>query len=964
MSIKILLRSAALVATMTVLQAAPARLENQNFKVSLQDGGAVEVTALKGGANAVFAPEFTLLFSEQNPNMELRWGKFSEPALQGHRTGSIYNIPTWGRKAERRVKTDAHVEDGADPMADRGYGAGRTANLFAAASSTTVRAQSARVQGQEIVWEFDTNDFAELHATLDVPSDGTAPRMRLAMKPKKDGWYSLGMTGAPATQPSEVEELWQPLIYNERRMPEESFLELAFRCPLPTAFVTRNGVTTGVVADPAEYPFQPMPDTDNSRFGVAVRNAIGQAQAMLFAPVLGGKNSQMKAGTEFAFALRLHVSAGAVTDAYEQLARGLFGFRDVRHNALGSLNSAFEKMIDVGLSEYARFNADLRGFAYDTDVPGSVKNISSLHTYSIALVTDNARIFHDLARPQMEASLSRERFLFTIDPAVKGQSASSRLSGLGAPLSEFATLYALSGKRTPAFLGAAEQLFGKDRRLNLESDLRGDSWGNSLALYRATGDREWLRRAVADADEYLKRRVAVKPAVFADRDSRGMFFWPSFVPQWMELFELYEETGEKRFLEAAHAGARDYTRYVWMSPSIPPGEVLVNEGGVAPAYRVGPKVPRIKIAEETVPAWRVSEIGLTPEGAGTSKGARGIFLACYAPWMLRIASLTNDTFLHDVARSAIIGRYTSFPGYHMNTARTTVYEKENFIRRSKDELNSTTSIHYNHIWAQIALLMDYLVTDAYAKSGGKVDFPSRYAEGYGYVQQKIYGDRPGRVYDVTDLTLWMPLGVIGVEHPELNYIVARGKDTLALVFTNQSKQPVRSAVKLNATHTAWSAKSAFTLRDQWGKRSGGGALSNEGSLSIEVPAEGVVAVIVTGVAPKVSFQNQVAAESPQLSRDSVVDLGWRDGKAFGISFGGRDLTSVYTYVPDFGRTIKRCTLRVLDAQGRVASEIKDEAYPYDFTIPAGSGADVRFTLEVETTDGVVDRSPVNRVSLR
>ena len=371
-----------------------------------------------------------------------------------------------------------------------------------------------------------------------------------------------------------------------------------------------------------------------------------------------------------------------------------------------------------------------------------MKNISSLHTLSIALVTDDARIFRDLARPQMEYFLSRERFLFTIDPKTKGQSASSRLSGFGAPLTEFATLYAMSGKRTPAFLDAAKKLFGQNRRLNLESDLRGDSWSNSLALYRATGEARWLEQAVTDADAYLQRRVKVKPSVFADADSRGMFFWPSFVPQWIELFELYEETREKRFLDAAHAGARDYTRYVWMAPRVHEGDVVVNEGGLSPAYRSGDKFPRIKIPEEKVPAWRVSEIGLTPEGAGTSKGARGIFLACYAPWMLRIAALTNDAFLHDVARSAIIGRYTSFPGYHMNTARTTVYEKEGVIRRGKDELNATTSIHYNHIWAQIALLMDYLVTDAFAKSDRKVDFRAAMPKGMVTCSRKCMATDP------------------------------------------------------------------------------------------------------------------------------------------------------------------------------------------------------------------------------
>jgi len=39
-------------------------------------------------------------------------------------------------------------------------------------------------------------------------------------------------------------------------------------------------------------------------------------------------------------------------------------------------------------------------------------------------------------------------------------------------------------------------------------------------------------------------------------------------------------------------------------------------------------------------------------------------MANYAPWMMRISALTGDALLHDVARSAVVGRYRNFPGYH------------------------------------------------------------------------------------------------------------------------------------------------------------------------------------------------------------------------------------------------------------------------------------------------------------
>ena len=932
-------------------------------RLAVTPAGEVEI-AMADGAVARFAPVVTMLVARADPNLEMRWGQFPEAAMKLSDTGSIYNVLTWGVKTSGKTPATQHVEDGFDPKVDRGYGGGRTANLFAAGKLKTMRASTGRSDGRMITWDFPADENATVRAEIDLPADGTAPRLRLKTTVKADGWYSFGYVGAPETPAAEAEELWQPLIYNERRFPHESFLEAAYRCPLPTTLVTRGGVTTGVLADPSEYPFQPLPNFANSRFGVAVRNARGLAQPMLFAPLLGGAGSRMKAGESREFVMRLVVAKANLSTTYERTARSIYGFADVRHNALGSLNATFDRMVEFGLSEYAKFKADLRGFAYDTDVPGAVKNVSALHPLGLALVTDRPEIYTRLARPLMEFFVSRERFLFTTDPKVKGQSASSRLGGLGAPLTEYANLYAMSGGRTPFFRTAAEGLFGQDRVLNLEGKIRGDNWSNALALYRATGEKRWLEHAIQDADAYLKTRVGVRQKDYADPDSRGLFFWTAFTPQWIELFELYEETRLPRFLAAAHAGARDYAQFVWLAPRIPGGEVRVNEDGLAPAYRSGPRFPRIKAAPETVPAWRTSEIGLTSESAPTSKGARGIFLACYAPWMLRIATLTNDAFLHDIARSAIIGRYTSFPGYHINTARTTAYEKPDFARRGKDELNSATSIHYNHIWPQIALLLDYLVADAFAKSRGAVDFPGRYAEGYGYLQQRVFGDRPGRVHDEAGLYLWMPRGVVTVGDPELNFLTARGPAKVAIVLTNQSKSAVKSTVTLSRDHVVVAAgANAKVVVWENNRRVREEPLPAEGRMVVEVAAEGITTLVVSGVAPRVEFQDQILGRAARLPAKSVADLGWRGARGVVLSFGAGELTSAYVYLPDTERVVTRCTVHYRQGSGEFRT-VSDTSYPFDFTLPIVGDAPLEFRFEVQAGAGPVETSPVGRLLLQ
>ena len=201
-----------------------------------------------------------------------------------------------------------------------------------------------------------------------------------------------------------------------------------------------------------------------------------------------------------------------------------------------------------------------------------------------------------------------------------------------------------------------------------------------MHLYRATGETGYLKKAVAGADRYIRRRIDTPAADFRDPEAGGFFFWTGFAPKWIDLLEMYELTGDKAYLRAAHRGAKLYTQYVWYSPAVPDCDIPVNPDGKAPHYQYlkSKGHAQMDAPAERVPAWRLSEIGLTSESSGTSTGHRGIFMANYAAWMLRLAHYTGDGFLARTADHAVIGRYRNFPGYHINTARTTVYEKADY----------------------------------------------------------------------------------------------------------------------------------------------------------------------------------------------------------------------------------------------------------------------------------------------
>jgi hypothetical protein len=111
-------------------------------------------------------------------------------------------------------------------------------------------------------------------------------------------------------------------------------------------------------------------------------------------------------------------------------------------------------------------------------------------------------------------------------------------------------------------------------------------------------------------------------------------------------------------------------------------------------------------------------------------------------------------FFSVILNAFVIGRNRNFPGYHINTERTTVYEKEDYPLRPHKDLGYN-SFHYNHILPTASMLLDYLVTDAFVRSEGAINFPSEFIEGYAYLQTKFYGHKSGEMYG-RKASLWMP----------------------------------------------------------------------------------------------------------------------------------------------------------------------------------------------------------------
>ncbi|HRJ72676.1 MAG TPA: hypothetical protein PLS03_10650, partial [Terrimicrobiaceae bacterium] len=801
-------------------------------------------------------------------------------------------------------------------------------------------------------WEFAPHPGFTFAAEVALPEGTGTPRLTFTFTPAEAGWYSVGYVGAPEARLAEVREIWQPLIWQEKRFPEESVLTPAGYCTLPATFAVRGTTSVGVAADPSEMPFLPLPRWDNSLFAVGLRNENGAAQPMIFSPILGGPKSAMEAGVPHSFVARLYVGQGTCADAYEDLARALYGFHDYRENAGASLNTTMENMIAYGMSDFSRFDRELKGCMYETDVPGAVKNVSSLHPLEAAVVTDNEAIYRERALPILEYLLSREKFLFVLDRNMKIQNPSRLLHGPCAEASEFAAAYAYGNGQSPVLLGYARELAEKKLQSN-----RADRWVQVLALYHATGDPALLQQAAAGADAYLASRMNEPETIFDETESGDFFFWTSYAPLWINLLDLYEQTREPRYLEAARRGARAFTQFVMMSPKIPDGNVTVNPGGQAPLYSYlkGKGGTVMRAPEESVPAWRVSEIGLTPESSPTVLSHRGIFMTNFAAWMMRLSALTGDAFLHDVARAAVVGRYQNFPGYHINTNRTTIYEKADYPLRPHQEL-SYNSFHYNHIWPHVSLLIDYLVNDVFAKSRGAVDFPGRYAQGYGYLQSRIYGDRPGVFYGEKDIRLWMPRGLLTIASPQINYLAGRRGGAVFVALANQSAADVETTVQWNPELVRFPADKTLTARVWIGNQPADPVPVENGRASVRVPAGGITGLMIDGVEPQVAFQDRFGAETETAPALVPVTVQTGDARAMVLNFGP-GLRNAFVYLRETDDTLASATLRYREGSAGPWKTVTDDKYPFEFSIPIPADAgSFEFVLATTGIDGKVTNS--------
>ena len=655
-------------------------LKNERYTVSVAPSG--ETTIAYDGQMYKMVPSGRAVYSAKTP--DLKQQNVEEEKV-------TYNIPSWTLYGtEGAIVGEAHEFHKMESKIE-----GRTENLFGAGIVSDYKEFTVSATDTEVVFTGKGNEYGTPVLTLSLEQGNAHPKLKMEFTAAKNGYITFGFNGLPALTEDKIEEIWQPMVWTERRFPIQSYMTPEYHVPAAGTAVRSNGYTLFYAVAQEDLPYK-IPTYENSRYGAVLKTMEGKYQPQIYAPFYGSKSSELKPGDKVSLLTEISVYKGDMASVLPELITDNYGYYDFRSNGNISMNEVIENMIGYGMNDYySKFMPEYKGFSYENDAPGTTKNVSAVHPASLALVFDDKALYDNRALPLSEYMMSRNDLNYKYV-----ETASAGSNKLGSPtmkMNEYAALYQMSGNTVKAYY---------DMMTSKNGTAKND-WKVAMVYYKATGDESYLQAAISGADKYLANRMTDYQTGF---DGIPSSWWHFFSPDYVELYELYEITGDQKYLDAAHEGARRFAMFLWYTPGVPDGTTHINPNNEAPKYAYNRGIMPMVAEEKDIEAWKVSEIGLHAEAAFTSHGHRGIFMAFHAPYFMKIGADTNDDFLKSVARHAVVGRYENFPGDLMNTAYTDVFMAKDFPFKTYEQL-TYNSFHYNHIWPHATMLLDFLYAD-------------------------------------------------------------------------------------------------------------------------------------------------------------------------------------------------------------------------------------------------------------
>jgi hypothetical protein len=816
---------------------------------------------------------------------------------------------------------------------------------------------------------FPPTEAGQLAATWHLESKQTAAEVSLVFTPSKPGHFSIGYFAPLAVPPAETDFMLLPFMFHGHRFPEKPVAILSALTPTPMTLVNKSGVSCALIAEPRELPFE-WASSSNSHYAFGLRNETGKAQPYLYTPVLGQPGS-VSDGNVVHGSFRILFQRGDWYAAYRHAADVIFHLADYRRPATASLSDTALNLLDLMRNEKASgWDAKAKG-PWNIESRNIVTQSSPLTYLSYYLLTGDEDFYRRFALPSLEFLLSRPGPHFAAEREIgEGYYIHQPMRGPGSfyGASVFASAFAMTQGRSAAFGSAC---------LNDDGNVRAGHGGghvqpfeDALALFEITHEKRWLDAAMEAADNYIASNITKLPS----RDIGPLSFVNvTFIPDWEGLLHLYDATGERRFLDAANAGARWLVTTLWTQPQIPDGYTVIHPGGVFDnarhvwafgdrLFRLGlydgpflserVKLEPVQLPERHAPSWETSNVGLGLEQpcTYTRRGPHAnILMSTWAPNLLRMANETHDDAYRIAARNATIGRFANYPGYYVD-GMTDQYQRPDYPLAGPD----VTCLYVHHIVPFAAYVLDYLFTDAEIRSDGEVKFPSTRQSGYVWFDNRLFGHAPGKVYGQTAWP-WLHRTAATVDNIAVDRVLAHGDDKFHVALLNQTREPQQVRVTFDEKAIGRTVEGARVITHVENKTSEPLTIKDR-AVNLELGPLGITVLTLDGchidipthrIAPPEKFS---LPQKPGAQRVAIPDSKL---EAIGTEiqvppFAWRDL---FVYVTASIDDCRAAILRYRIGDGP-EKEIKDGSFPWEFSARiADMKSPVTWNVDVQMADG-------------
>lgn len=752
---------------------------------------------------------------------------------------------------------------------------------------------SAKVKGtRSVEVQYITKNGSVIDGLWTLPESGRHIEVVLSCKASETGMYSMGVTAFQPVPESSVTNVLMPPMFQFRRLPDSPVLMPSAMMQQPLSIVEASTSLGGAMScfisgDDTVFP-EDWGSVDRSPIGFTLRNQHNGIQPSAFSPIVGMPDSKVAAGETISRKFVIGAIPDTWNEALEYISDSVYKVSDYRKQDNVSLTDAmfniWELMSD---EEHGGWDDSLKGF-YDIEGdPGTAPTVvhsAPLAIIGVSAVSADEEFYLKRSLPTIEYTLSRSGYRWATDLVPSGYNKTLETLKLNPFKSQFNTSYyeglnSLLGGLNP-WLEAVALPEGEIRQTKGYST-PVVSWVQYLSAYRMTGDVKWLDLAVSTADRYVALHIYGK----SDKASGDMAFYNSQIyPAWWNLLDLYELTGNGKYLEAARYGAANTIAGIRSYPAVRGEMQTIHPGGHFEGnttmwwkgkekFRLG--FPRVDgdAPEKRVPDWTVSPVGLGFEQPGTyflrqkGKQVRPVFMSSWAPHLLRLHRHTGEGIYRTYARNAVIGRFGNYPGYYA-TGYTDITMSEDFPYKGPD----VSSIYYHHIPPHLAFTWDWLVSEAIGRANGNVSFPYGLQEGFVWFSNRIYGAGKGRVFSDRNARLWMKRGLVRLDSPEVNYVTAISDKNFWILLSSESDREMTVNVTLGDILSKVPADCNAVCYTESGKSSK--AACKDGNITAKLPAKGFRAI-------SVPILKSVPESIPALKHGmKVIDMGETFGKVF------------------------------------------------------------------------------------